>query len=119
MSSKVAIVSGGSRGRGKGFVQALLDAGYRVATFSRSASDFTERLAHSPVYRDRFLHESLDLTRADQLHAFVKRVLSQFGRLDVLVNNAGIARDGLLPLMSEEDIDEVLAVNLAATIKLT
>jgi 3-oxoacyl-[acyl-carrier protein] reductase len=119
MNAKVAIVSGGSRGLGKGFVEALLGAGYRVATFSRSPSDFTERLSQDPQYGGRFLYQSLDLTNSQQLHAFVKRVLAEYGQLDVLVNNAAIARDGLLPLMREEDVDQVLSVNLGSAIKLT
>ena len=98
MTAKVAIVSGGSRGLGKGFVEALLGAGYRVATFSRSPSEFTDGLQRNPEYQGRFLHQSLDLSHAKDLQGFVKRVVTEFGRLDVLVNNAGIARDGLLAL---------------------
>jgi 3-oxoacyl-[acyl-carrier protein] reductase len=119
MNAKVAIVSGGSRGLGKGFVESLLAADYRVATFSRSPSEFTDKLAREPAYSGRFIYQSLDQTNSEQLQAFVKRVVSEFGRLDILVNNAAIARDGLLPLMSENDIDQVLAVNMASTLKLT
>src|SRR4051812_13928517 len=117
MSDKVALVSGGSRGLGKAFVAGLLENGYRVATFSRSAGSFTDEIMRA--HPDRVFYRSLDQTSAPSLQLFVKDTVTRFGRLDVLVNNAGIAREGLVALMDEAAIDELMSVNLAAAIKLT
>ncbi|MGH9719078.1 MAG: SDR family NAD(P)-dependent oxidoreductase [Bryobacteraceae bacterium] len=119
MESRVVIVSGGSRGLGKGFVGALLDAGHRVATFSRSPTEFIRELQSAPELKERFLYESVDTRNPESLKSFVDTAKRPIGRIDILVNNAGIARDGILAIFSEENIDEVIDVNLKSSIRLT
>ncbi|MBA2593902.1 MAG: SDR family oxidoreductase [Pseudomonadota bacterium] len=114
-SEKVIIVSGGSRGLGQAVVSDLLAQGHSVATFSRSSSEFVEGLAND----DRFLWKQVDSQDSKQLDAFVKAVLERFGRLDGLVNNAAAGYDGLLTLMRESEIRNLLSANLESVILLT
>lgn len=113
---RAVLVTGGSRGLGAGLVQSFLDAGDAVATCSRTPTAETESWSR---LGDRFYHESLDLGDADASGAFVARVLERFGAIDVLVNNAGVARDGVLGLMRDQDIEGVIDLNLRATIRIT
>lgn len=117
--SRVVLVSGGSRGLGAALVQAFLDEGHRVATFSRSATDRTRDWSADPAVRDRFHFVEVDATDRDGTRALLGAVTERFGAVEILVNNAGVAIDGLLPLMRDEDIDTLVDVDLTATILLT
>jgi 3-oxoacyl-[acyl-carrier protein] reductase len=116
---RVVVVTGGSRGLGAGLVAAFLDGGDTVATCSRSPTPQTEAWSTDPAVAGRFLHEALDLADRAAADAFVGRVLERFGRVDVLVNNAGMARDNVLGLVRDEDVDAVIDLNLKATIHVT
>jgi 3-oxoacyl-[acyl-carrier protein] reductase len=118
MEPRVVLITGGSRGLGAGLVSSFLELGDTVATCSRSSSERTAALAADPGPR-RFLHEALDLADAASADRFVHGVLERFGRIDVLVNNAGVARDGVLALFGDEAIDQVIDLNLRATIHIT
>lgn len=115
--SQSIVISGGSRGLGQAIVQALLDDGHRVATFSRKPTDFTQKM--SEQFEDCFRFESLDITETDDLHRFVLETHKMFGSIDALINNAAIAIDGVLALSREEDIDRMLDVNLKSALVLT
>lgn len=119
MSERVVVITGGSRGLGAGIVRAYLDAGERVATCSRSATAETEAWSADPALRGRFLFRPADLSKPTDAEAFVKAVVAEWGRIDVLVNNAGVARDGVLGLFGDEDIDTVVDLNLKGTIYMT
>ncbi|MGK5533019.1 SDR family NAD(P)-dependent oxidoreductase [Streptomyces sp. URMC 129] len=113
---RVALVSGGSRGLGKLLVERLLADGWRVATFSRSANDgVKELLAEHP---DRFLWEAADLGDPASLKAFVRTVTRHFGRVDLLINNAGVLHQELFLTTSSEKTAELIAANLVAPITL-
>ena len=109
------VISGGSRGLGQGLVQGMLDAGYRVSTFSRSATPFTDSLNG----HDRFLFCAADVTDRRAVAAFVKQAEARFGRPFGLINCAGMAVEGVLATISEEQLDRVLAINLSGTLYLT
>ena len=111
------LITGGSRGLGAGLVESFLHELDKVATCSRSPSSLTR--AWSEAFPDRFLYEALDITRRDEGTGFVKRVIDRFGGVDVLVNNAGVARDGVLGLLSEDDIGTMIDLNLKATLLMT
>lgn len=117
MAARVVLITGGSRGLGAGLVSSFLELGDIVATCSRSPTQATD--AWSSEDSERFLYESVDLTNGEASAAFVANVVERFGRIDVLVNNAGVARSRVLPLMGEEEIDEVIDLNLKATIRVT
>lgn len=119
MSERVVVVTGGSRGLGAGIVRAFLEAGEKVATCSRSATAETDSWSADPALQGRFVFHAADLSKPTDAEAFVKAVVAEWGRIDVLVNNAGVARDGVLGLFSDEDIDTVVDLNLKGTIYMT
>jgi 3-oxoacyl-[acyl-carrier protein] reductase len=117
MSGRVVIVTGGSRGLGAGIVASFLEAGERVATCARIATDQTRAWEQDAA--DRFLFAPADLAQSADAQRFVKAVVDRWGQIDVLVNNAGVARDGVLPLVPDDDIDTVVDLNLKGTIYMT
>ena len=116
---RTVVVTGGSRGLGAGIVQSFLDSGDRVATCARTETEAVKQWRSDEEYADRFLFVEADVSDREQSHRFVQQVVEQWATIDVLVNNAGVARDGVLPLFSDEDVDTVIDLNLKATISLT
>jgi 3-oxoacyl-[acyl-carrier protein] reductase len=113
------IVTGGSRGLGAGIVQSYLDSGDRVATCARSRTPEIDKWADDPDLEGRFLFQEVDLSDRAETTAFVAGVLQAWDTVDVLVNNAGVARDGVLGLTTDEDIDIVVDLNLKGTLHIT
>jgi 3-oxoacyl-[acyl-carrier protein] reductase len=109
------VISGGSRGLGKALVASLLNAGYRVSSFSRSASTFTEGLAGC----DRFFFECADLADSGSVGRFLQASEKRFGLPYGLINCAALAADGILATMPEESIRQLVAVNVEGTIRFT
>ena len=109
LEGKVALVTGGSRSIGEAIVRRFLQEGAVVAFTCRHMPDgLIEDLRKLGTVRG---FES-DATSFDAAHEVVKRVLDEFGRIDVLVNNAGIVGDSLLLRMTEEGWDRVIDGNL-------
>jgi 3-oxoacyl-[acyl-carrier protein] reductase len=117
----VVVISGGSRGLGLALVDLFLTQGWRVATFSRSQTeDIAERIAANTQGDDaRLVWQAVDGGDADDLSGFVAAVTKRWGRIDCVVNNAGVGHDGLLSFMRAADVDKLLDVNLRGTILLT
>lgn len=113
------IVTGGSRGLGMGIVRGYLEAGEHVVTCARSITPEVEALAADPASADRFLFVPLDLRDREANAAFVRTAIDRFGPVRILVNNAGIAPEGMLGLFSDDDVDAAIDLNLKATIQLT
>ncbi|WP_424139534.1 SDR family oxidoreductase [Roseomonas chloroacetimidivorans] len=110
----VAAVTGGARGIGFGIANTLAGAGYDVALLDLDVASLEEaatRLRQAHPGR-RVLPLTVDVTDRPQVDAAIGRVNAELGRLDVLVNNAGIVRDKRLGKMEEEDWDAVIATNL-------
>jgi 3-oxoacyl-[acyl-carrier protein] reductase len=116
-AGKVALVSGGSRGLGLAIVERLLADGWRVATFSRSADERVKELAATRA--EDFLWEAADLGDAGSLRAFTTAARKRFGRIDLLVNNAGVLRHGLFVTMADRHVHELIAHNLTGPVALT
>lgn len=117
MTNKTAVVTGGSRGIGKALVLALAAAGYRVAfsyvrgrEAAQSVCDETRALGHEA------LALACDVRDLNSVTGFFQEAESWLGHIDLLVNNAGITRDGLLATQSLEDITEVIQTNLIGTL---
>jgi 3-oxoacyl-[acyl-carrier protein] reductase len=116
-AGKVALVSGGSRGLGAELVLGFLDRRYAVATLSRTKTAFITKMLRGRNRR-HFHWSAVDGRDHEGLRAFVKDVAERLGRIDVLVNNAGIAMEGILPTMRTRDIVEAVEVNLTAALVL-
>lgn len=117
--SEVVVVSGGSRGLGAALCGHLLATGRRVATFSRSRSPFLEEALADPSRGERLLWCGVDARDSAALRRFVAETHERFGQIDGLINNAALAYDALLAMETEEHIDEMLTINLKATLLLT
>jgi 3-oxoacyl-[acyl-carrier protein] reductase len=113
----VVLVSGGSKGLGAGLVEYFLNAGYPVATFSRSATPQVE--AWQSSHPDKFLYGSLSLTDSDACKRFIAEVESTLGNIGILVNNAGMAHTAMLALEDDDSVDAVIDLNLKGTVNLT
>jgi 3-oxoacyl-[acyl-carrier protein] reductase len=116
---RVVIITGGTRGLGRGLVDAFLANGDTVATCGRSSTEAIEAWQADPALAGRFLFQEADLADRDAANGFVKAVVDEFGQIDVLVNNAGVARDGVLGLFGDDDTDTVIDLNLKGTIAVT
>jgi 3-oxoacyl-[acyl-carrier protein] reductase len=113
-SAKTAIVTGGSRGIGRAIVKALAEAGYNVAfSYASNQAAAQEVEATVKALGVETLAVKADSANPAEAKAFVEQAHQQFGRIDALVNNAGITRDGLLMRLSDDDWDKVLDTNLA------
>lgn len=113
-TGKAAVVTGGSRGIGKAIVLALAEAGFNVAfSYASNQAAATEVENSAKAFGVDVLAVQADAANAQQAQALIEQAHKQFGRIDALVNNAGIAKDGLLMRMSDEDWDKVLDTNLS------
>ena len=120
LESKVAIVTGGSRGIGKAICQSFAENGCDIALTYNNSKESAENLADdlnkmgvkAKAYKS-------DASSFDDSSKLVDDVISDFGKIDVLVNNAGIKKDNLLMRMDKEDFDTVINTNLSSVFNLT
>ncbi len=116
MNEQVAIVTGGAVGLGKEIVVALSQSGCRVCVNYRSSRAAAAKLIAE--LGDKAISVQADVGIRDEVSAMVHRVVDQWGRVDIVVNNAGVARDALLIRQSEEDWDSVMAVHVKGAVNL-
>jgi 3-oxoacyl-[acyl-carrier protein] reductase len=113
LSGRVALVTGGSRGIGRAICEALADAGAAVAInyqgSERAAREVAREIAEAGGGAEIF---QADVSQREEVQRMKKQVLARFGRVDLLVNNAGITRDRTFVRMDEEAWAAVLSVNL-------
>jgi 3-oxoacyl-[acyl-carrier protein] reductase len=120
LSGKVALVTGSARGIGRSIAELFSAEGATVVVNDvGSDAGARETLAVLEAAGGKGSVEMFDVSDAAQVDAGVKNILAVHGRIDVLVNNAGITRDNLLLRMSEEEFDAVIRVNLKGTYLLT
>ena len=116
----VAIVTGGSRGIGAAIATRLASEGMRVLISYASRSDAAEEVAARIAEAGgEAVITAADVRQSDDCDRLVKTAVDSFGRVDVLVNNAGITHDGLLVRMSDDDFEDVLATNLTGAFRMT
>ena len=107
----VAIVTGASRGLGYAAAQALVDEGVRVLVTARTQSGLDELVASR---RSRMVAVACDITNRSDVEALPQQALAAFGRLDIVVNNAGIAPAGPFLEQDPDDVEEVFRINVLA-----
>ncbi len=112
LRGKVAVVTGGTRGIGRAVAAELARAGADVALVATRADAAEAAAREMESLGVRALGLSADVSSEAATSAAFERILETFGRVDVLVNNAGVTRDGLLMRMKDEDWTRVLDVNL-------
>lgn len=120
LTGKTALVTGGTRGIGRGIVERFVEEGADVAFTYVSSPDKANALAEELAKSGRkVVAIQSDAGDFNAAQAAVDQAVTDLGRLDVLVNNAGITRDQLLMRMSEEDWDNVIATNLKSVFNMT
>lgn len=112
MSDKVVLVTGGARGIGFACVRRFYEDGYRVVIADREDTEGARALDDIVADPSRAIYVHCDVSDKLEVHNLIAETVSAFGRIDVLINNAGIALPGGILDLSEEDFDRVLAVNL-------
>jgi 3-oxoacyl-[acyl-carrier protein] reductase len=120
LEGKTAIITGASRGIGKGIAEVFAKHGANIA-FTYSASVESALVLENELNQLGVKVKGYKSNAADfnEAQTFVDSVLADFGTIDILINNAGITKDNLLMRMSEEDFDNVIAVNLKSVFNMT
>ena len=109
---RLAIVTGASRGIGRAIATRLAADGMHVVAVARSADPLASLVEEIAAAGGSAEYRTCDVGAGNALGELVEQVSETAGRLDVLVNNAGITSDGLLLRMTDEDLDQVINVNL-------
>lgn len=113
---QTVIVTGGTRGIGRGVTEAFLAAGAQVIATYRSDTSAAEAFQKSSEkYKDRLHLRQFDVSDPDDVVAFFKDVEESFKQFEILVNNSGIRRDSIVGMMSVEDWEAVIHTNLTGT----
>jgi len=120
LEGKTVIITGASRGIGKGIAEIFAQHGANIAFTYRSseekAKNLEKELSENGCKVKGYKSDASDFEASQKL---AEKVLKEFGSIDVLVNNAGITKDGLLMRMSEEDFDSVMAINMKSVFNMT
>jgi 3-oxoacyl-[acyl-carrier protein] reductase len=119
LTDKVSLVTGASRGLGKAIAVALAQEGAALAAVARSEEALKETLETIRAAGGTAEGFALDVSDSAATEAVVEKIAARFGHVDVLVNNAGVTRDGLLMRMKSDDWDAVLDTNLKGAFNLT
>ncbi|MCS7283931.1 MAG: 3-oxoacyl-[acyl-carrier-protein] reductase [Anaerolineae bacterium] len=113
LEGKVAVVTGASRGIGRAIALELARRGARlVVNYHRSAAAAEEVVAAIRAGGGEAIAVGADVSDFQQAQTLIQAAINAFGRIDILVNNAGVTRDQLILMMSEEDWDTVIRVDL-------
>src|SRR6202795_2141023 len=112
LKDKVAVVTGASQGIGRDTALTLAEAGAKVAVAARNEEELATLVNEITAAGCEAFAVKMDVADAEQVKAGFKQVLEKFGRLDILVNNAAITRDGLAMRMKPDDWEAVLRTNL-------
>ncbi|APC13622.1 3-oxoacyl-ACP reductase FabG [Providencia rettgeri] len=115
VKNKVAIVTGSARGIGFAIAQVLAEEGAKVviSDLSMSSGEESAKQLQEKGYEAVFI--PCDISKRDQVNELFSKTKEHFGTIDVLVNNAGINRDGMLHKLTDDDWDKVIDINLKGT----
>lgn len=112
VTGRVAVVTGGARGIGRAMTRALAAAGAKVVVSGRNQEALEEACAEVTAGGGEAIAVQADVVQESEADRLAERTLEAFGKAEILINNAGVTRDGLLLRMSDKDWDEVLDTNL-------
>ena len=115
LQGKIALVTGAARGLGRAIALALAEAGADVALGLRDRTSDSGVIGEIAARGRRTLPLQMDMTSTAQIRKAVDQTAQNYGRLDILVNNTGIAPDNLAENVSEADFDQTVAINLKGT----
>ena len=120
LKDKVAIVTGGSRGIGKGICERFVAEG-AIVCFTYLSSEEKARALEAELSKNGGTVKGFksDAAKMEEAEKLINDVVEQFGKIDIIVNNAGITRDGLLMRMSEDNFDDVINTNLKSVFNTT
>ncbi len=117
---KVAMITGATRGIGKQIALTLANEGYNIVLNYRTENDELKQLKNEIESKNvKCLAVQGDVTNFEDCKQMIESTIEEFGKIDVLVNNAGITKDMLLARMKEEDFKQVIDVNLVGTFNMT
>ncbi len=120
LENKVAIITGGSRGIGAAMVKKLAEHGANIAfTFRSSEEQANNTIKDASVHGTTIKAYRSDASSFEQTQQVVAEIMKDFGKIDILINNAGVTRDNLLMRMSEDNWDEVMNNNLKSVFNFT
>jgi 3-oxoacyl-[acyl-carrier protein] reductase len=119
LAGQTAIVTGASRGIGKAIARRLAGAGAKVACVARSADKLKETADAVAASGGTAEVHPCDVTDSSSVSKLVEDLAERWGQVDIVVNNAGITKDTLIPRMSDEDWDSVIATNLRSVFLFT
>jgi len=121
LENKVALITGGSRGIGAAIVRKFAEHGAQIAFTYRSSADQANNLAEQmgTAFGVTVKSYQSDASSFEASTELVKQVLLDFGKIDTLINNAGITRDNLMLRMSEDQWDQVIETNLKSVFNMT
>ena len=119
LEGKTALITGGTRGIGKGIVERFISEGAEVAFTYRSSSAKADEIIANLNAGDKLIALQSDASSFSDAEALVKKVLESFSKVDILINNAGITKDNLMLRMGEEQWDDVMQINLKSVFNLT
>jgi 3-oxoacyl-[acyl-carrier protein] reductase len=119
LSGQVALVTGASRGIGRAVAEALARSGAKVACVARNADKLAETVSAITAAGGSAEAWTCDVNDGARVNELVEKVVEKYGGLQILVNNAGITRDTLLPRMEDAQWDDVIQTNLRGTFLFT
>ena len=119
IEGRIALVTGASQGIGRACALALAAGGATVAVAARNEGKLAEVVQEIEAAGGTAVAFAIDVASEDSIKSGAKAVLARFGKVEILVNNAGITRDGLVLRMKKVDWDDVMATNLTGSFLLT
>lgn len=119
LEGKVAIITGATRGIGRGIAEVFAKEGAKIAFTYAGSVDKAQSLEKELSALTKIKGYQSDASDFDAAQKLVDEVLTEFGQIDIVVNNAGITRDNLLLRMGKEDWDTIIKVNLDSVFNLT
>jgi 3-oxoacyl-[acyl-carrier protein] reductase len=119
LQGRIALVTGASQGIGRACALELARAGATLVLAARNESKLAEAVAEIEAAGGQATAFALDVASEDSIKSGAKAIIERFGKVEILVNNAGITRDGLMMAMKRHDWDDVLGTNLTGAFLLT